>query len=382
MGMKHIENDFWAAELIAEWLAGDISRKGDLDAWLAESAGNRALFDRITSEHSLREHREKWDAISVEKGWAQLRGKVRGRRRTVRRWIAAASVAAMIAVIVAVRFGGSGETTAPVEPGMQSATLILPSGERVNLADTKGAIGTGAFNSENTISYTESDAGAQADAGHIWHHIEIPCGSEYRLALDDGTLVHLNSMSSLRYPAGFGAGRREVELEGEAWFEVSRDEARPFIVHTSKYDIEVLGTQFNVSDYTDDPISYTTLVSGSVRIDGLSDEGTVLEPGQQFSYDNTSGSYSVAHADAAYAAPWRDGRLIFRDQRLEDIMRALGRWYGVEAEYSDPGVGDMRFGLSLSREENIDRLLSIFEENGRVSIERRGNKVIIKRTNL
>jgi hypothetical protein len=252
----------------------------------------------------------------------------------------------------------------------------------VNLGDTKGAIATGAFNGENTISYTKSDTGAQTDAGSVWHHIEIPCGGEYRLALGDGTLVHLNSMSSLRYPADFGAGRREVELEGEAWFEVSRDEARPFIVHTSKYDIEVLGTQFNVSDYTDDPVSYTTLVSGSVRIGGLSGEGTVLEPGRQFAYDNTSGSYSVAQTDAAYAAPWRDGRLIFRDQRLEDIMRALGRWYGIEAEYSDPGVGDMRFGLSLGREESIDRLLSIFEENGRVNIERRGNKVMIKRANL
>ncbi len=177
MGMRHIENDFLTAELIAEWLAGDISRKEDLDAWLAGSAENRTLFDRITSEHSLMEHREKWDAIRMEKDWARLHSRLHGRRRGAMRWIAAASVAAMIAVIVAVRLGVGGET-APVEPGMQSATLILPSGERVNLADTKGAIGTGAFNGENTISYTGSDAGTQTDAGPVWHHIEIPCGSE------------------------------------------------------------------------------------------------------------------------------------------------------------------------------------------------------------
>lgn len=328
-----------------------------------EMAGMVRLLGEIDS-------RKGWQAVSSR--IEQKRSKIelnRARIKPKRVWWAAASLLILIGAGVWLWREDPHKDVVPA--GTQSAMLILPSGKKIDLAASKGEVSETAFNDSNTIFYNTA-AKAKNAAEPVWHTLEVPQGGEYRLLLADGSLVHLNSMSSVRFPVAFMGEQREVELHGEAWFEVSANTQNPFVVHTRHYDVEVVGTAFNVSSYDDDRLASTTLAEGGVKIGGVA-----LSPGEQYCFDTQSGTGTIEQVSAAMASAWRTGRLMFRDQRLEDIMRTLGRWYGVQIEYADPTARDMRFGMSLTRQPSIDPLLAIIAETGKVSIRKHGNTIII-----
>lgn len=344
--MKQILNDFETARGRAEQML----RQG---------------IDGVMADRVL-----KMSTVDSPKGWRAVRARRKHSHRAIR-WAAAASVLLLVGAGVWLLHNDAKDAAEP-----QSAMLILPSGEKIDLGKSKGVVDAAAFNEENTISYNGGQTGQAGQtpqpAEPVWHTLEVPQGGEYRLLLADGSLVHLNSMSSVRFPVAFMGEQREVELHGEAWFEVSANTQNPFVVHTRHYDVEVVGTAFNVSSYDDDRLASTTLAEGGVKIGGVA-----LSPGEQYCFDTQSGTGTIEQVSAAMASAWRTGRLMFRDQRLEDIMRTLGRWYGVQIEYADPTARDMRFGMSLTRQPSIDPLLAIIAETGKVSIRKHGNTIII-----
>ena len=153
-----------------------------------------------------------------------------------------------------------------------------------------------------------------------YHLLSIPRGGEFTMTLADGTRVWLNSESELHFPLQFGGEQRIVQLTGEAYFEVAKDAARPFIVKTSHYNIEVLGTRFNVADYDNDMSVHTTLVEGKVAVSGPGVRQRILQPNEQFVLDKNTGKQEIKTVDVSYIVAWKDAGFRFRDVRLEDIM--------------------------------------------------------------
>ena len=191
-----------------------------------------------------------------------------------------------------------------------------------------------------------------------YNTLSVPRGGEFHLILSDGTKVWLNSESTLRYPIHFST-IREVSLTGEGYFEVAKDKA-PFIVTIrDNKKVEVLGTKFNISAYTDNPI-YTTLVEGKVKV---SQEKSffILSPNQQAMFlDNDS--FNIMEVDAELYTSWTNGLYKFHSTRLSDIINQLSRWYDVDIQFKDKQLMDRRFTGAISRNNELGYAIYLIEK--------------------
>ena len=261
------------------------------------------------------------------------------------------------------------------------AVVTLANGEKINLGEEVAPIaekdGTRIQYHDGQLVYSSQSQTAKPQV--LYNELTVPRGGEYSLVLGDGTRVWLNAGSKLKYPVRFNGSQRRVFLSGEAYFEVAKDAARPFIVKTSHYNIEVLGTRFNVADYDNDMSVHTTLVEGKVAVSGPGVRQRILQPNEQFVLDKNTGKQEIKTVDVSYIVAWKDAGFRFRDVRLEDIMHAIERWYDVTVFYENQEVKDYRFGFNVGRDESIDPILRIFEANGRIKIDRNGKVLRIRR---
>jgi len=253
-----------------------------------------------------------------------------------------------------------------IAPGGNRATLTLTDGRTVDLNAEQGGIVVG-----DEIRYT--DGSSVSDTYHLSSQpasllsLTTPKGGTYRVTLPDGTNVWLNSASTLRYPSRFNERERLVELEGEAYFEVSRSDKRgkavssvPFKVVSPGQTVEVLGTHFNINAYSDEHTTNTTLLEGAVRV--TADNHTaLLKPGQQ-SKVGTEG-LRVTEVDTETVVDWKNGDFVFVDETLDNIMREIARWYDVDIVYQGRLRTD-RYNGQISRNKNLSEVLHILELSG------------------
>jgi ferric-dicitrate binding protein FerR (iron transport regulator) len=162
-------------------------------------------------------------------------------------------------------------------------------------------------------------------------------GEKKKINLPDGTSVILNAASTLRISDNFDGEKREVYLQGEAWFDVKRDPQKPFIVHTGKIATQVLGTHFNVSAYQNDANITVSLVQGKVQVDVNNDPAKriILDPGKQMTYSKGSGQTHVTDFIAEDITGWKENKLVFNYDSWPDAAKKLSRWYGVSVELKD-----------------------------------------------
>lgn len=178
---------------------------------------------------------------------------------------------------------------------------------------------------------------------------------EYWVTLDDGTLVHLNYNSRLIYPEKFG-DRRDVILDGEAYFMVAKDKRRKFVVHTPQGDVKVYGTEFNVNTRKDDEAVSVVLINGSVSFVSSAGREMMMQPGQELTAVDTQ--LSVTSIDTAPYVAWNTGLFVFKNSTLEYIMDVLSQWYGIrQVNYADDSLRKICFTGNLKRYGNIDRIL-------------------------
>ncbi len=246
-----------------------------------------------------------------------------------------------------------------IAPGIHTATLTLANGHKIDLATA--ANGKLAEEKDAIVNKTADGQivyaikGAGASALPEYNIMSTTRGQEYQLTLPDGTKVWLNTASSLKYPSSFAAASsRKVELKGEAYFEVAKDKAHPFLVTTGKQEVEVLGTHFNINAYDDDPNIRTTLLEGSVRVT----EGTqlkVLRPGQQ-SVSNGN-DLRVNEVDTEGVVAWKNGYFDFNEENLENIMNKIARWYDVTVVYKDPELKTQIFTGNISKFSTVSKVL-------------------------
>lgn len=386
-----INQYFEIARLIAKQISGELDKEEQirLENWRKESPENERLFEEIRNEENITANLRRRNSFNTDMGWEKVNEgihKYRFRKRVLRicRYAAMLAMPLVIAALVTFQIineNRNDKTIAATEqilPGSTKATLTLDNGEIVDLTATKGerleeSDGTLIKIDSATLNYKH---GTNAADGKIaYHKVSVPRGGEYKLVLSDGTRVHINSMSSLRYPVSFGSKTRQVELDGEAYFEVSKT-GQPFIVNANGMDVEVLGTTFNLSAYKDEP-RQTTLVSGSVRVRTGNGNSRIIKPSQQASIAPGANQIDVRTVDTAFYTSWIHGKIKFKDQRLEDIMKTLSRWYDMDIVYADKEAKNLRFGCYVNRYEEISPLLELLRNTGSVKIETKGKTIKI-----
>ena len=210
-----------------------------------------------------------------------------------------------------------------------------------------------------------------------YNEIIVPRGGEYTLTLVDGTTVILNSETRMRFPNTFVGTERKIFLSGEAYFDVARDENRPFLVEFQGGKVKVLGTRFNVQAYLGQN-TFATLVSGKVEISSGRDS-VVLHPGELCEISSVDRMLSVREADMMSVLAWKNGEFVFKDASLEQIVRALSRWYDTEIEYDALELQDMKFHIYMDRAKTLEEALQVISRMGEVTYEIVGGKVIIKK---
>jgi ferric-dicitrate binding protein FerR (iron transport regulator) len=202
------------------------------------------------------------------------------------------------------------------------------------------------------------------------------------MILPDNTMVYLNSGSEIKYAVNNAGGQREVFLDGEAWFDVAKNEKKPFVVNTPFYAVKVLGTRFNVKAYkTDDEIATTleegsveVLSSGSSRMNGKK----ILKPGQQFIYNQSTGTVRTEHVSTRLFTSWKDNKLIFINMNLEELIVLLERKYGVDIDVDDNIILDYHYDGTI-KNETILEVLDLLKETLPIRYKIEGQKVIIQK---
>ena len=358
-----------------------------LDEWRNQSEEHQRLYEKLVSGSFLEKAVSDNNKALRRREWKRLEARiVRRRGRSVRliRFRVAAAVCILALGIGAVglwsnsRQDRSGSPLAgSIRVGSPKAIVELAGGQQFLFnKDTTlrlEAQGIQLVSSRDTLDIIQP--AIAGERGEEYNVVRIPHGGEYITRLPDGSVVHLNAGSELKVPVHFGTESREVWLRGEGFFEVVHRENLIFTVHTDKADISVLGTEFDVRAYTDEKEVVTTLVQGAV---GVSSGRTYdrLKPGEQARIAG-KGDVRVAEVDIYPFIAWKNGRMVFENERLEKIMAELQRWYDFELFYADPDVKEMHFTIDILKYEEISKVLNLMERMNKVKFTQKGRTVVV-----
>lgn len=377
------------SELLYKKITGEASPEevAELELWASTAPRRRLLdaagnYDKMTADHIRR------NLVDTSRPMEEMQRKIARieRPRRLRRYAAAA--------VVAILVGGAATFFARMDHSDISDNIAAVE-QPVELDDIKpGSVKAIFTTSEGeSIQLNGSDAGVISEIlvektrkGTPIKTIEelcldVPRGGEYMVVLEDSTKVWLNSQSQLRCPAVFADNERRVKVTGEVYFEVQRDEKRPFYVETEGQVIRVYGTRFNVKAYDDEETVYTTLESGSISLTATGDNGgeLFLAPGHQARLNVADSRIDMHVVDTEAITGWRHGQFVFEEQRLEDIMRDLSRWYDFEYRFDAPELRDVVFKGSIARYSDFMTALAIIETSGNILFTMDNGVVVISR---
>jgi ferric-dicitrate binding protein FerR (iron transport regulator) len=324
--------------------------------------------------------------------WQQAFHEITGQTKPVARvyvlrkwWWAAASIVVMLAVgtyfLTANKKTGHSTTKtqkqADVPPGGQKAVLTLADGKTIVLDNAANGNLAQQGNAEvvkladGQITYNVKDLAAK---DVMWNTMSTPTGGTYQVTLPDGTKVWLNAASAITYPTAFAGNKREVTIKGEAYFEVTKNKQKPFIVDIDgKSRVEVLGTIFNINSYDNEPGIHTTLVEGSVKITKAT-QSAILKPGQQAIV--ASGITVKSNANIDQVLAWKNGLFEFEGLDLPAVLRQLERWYDIKVQYRR-AVDNGQYGGRLLRSVNLSEILAILEQVSDVKFKLEGKTLMV-----
>ena len=379
-----------------------------LEQWANSAPENRVLLDHILKEEQLitdvKSFDDLWrDSIGANR-YKKMEQAVLSQistptRNLWRKWMSYAAIIAGIAICTGIwilnqRNLMKGEhaitaKTKDAKPEGNSAVLTLSDGREINLSTTQEGIIISddiLYGDSSAVLSNETESiKDRSDLKNYQLKLATPNGVSYRVTLADGTQVWLNAGSTLYYPVKFGDAERIVELQGEAYFDVTsktnkRTKSKvPFIVKTNGQNVRVIGTQFNISAYEEDAETLTTLVGGKVAVGKSAVKGgtrkeTILKPGQQ-SINNLANDILVKQVDVTPFIAWKDGLFYFKNTPFEEIMKQIARWYNVEVIYKK-GIPKETFTGKMNRSLSLSSVLELLNvSNVRVHIE--GKKLIV-----
>ncbi len=378
-------------QLIQLYLTGDLSEeeKVKLEDWIHGDSSRKRLFDEICEERNVARDLEVYERVNKESAWEKVvcRGNIKlqhsSRRLGWYRWVAAVMLPVMVAAGYFIREMKrdslqQGVEIASIEPGKSKAILRLGNNRVLEITKEREthvdvAEGVAATNNSLGMIYPEQVATGKTE----YNVLEVPRGGEYTVTLSDGTVVHLNSGSELRYPVAFGAERREVFLSGEGYFEVVKDSVRPFFVNADKLKIRVYGTSFNVNTYDLENIQ-TVLVEGKIGIQTMNmNTEYMVKPGQLALYNQEKGTMEILNVDVLPYVAWKDHEFMFDDESLEKIMNRLSLWYDVDVFFQTASLKQLHFTGHLGRYDDISHILDAISGVTQVKFSVKGRTIIV-----
>lgn len=381
------------AYLIAGYIRNTLTNTEheELDDWVNESDRNMKLFEDLTDERNIEYNLQMMDKTQSEQTFRELQQsgrfeKPKGRKSRLVWMSAAAAVIISLALFVVWRTANpsSSQNSQPsivkneaLQPGGNRATLTLPNGFVIDLADVKN----GALPNAEALNISKQDdqilvyrQGSDNKAVEAMHILTTPVGGQFQVTLHDNTKVWLNAESTLRYPATFKGNERKVELSGEAYFEVAPNAKTPFSVVLADSDtVTVLGTHFNVQAYPQEKEKEITLVEGKVLVQNDRNKA-VLTPGMQAVIEGNATNI-IEKADIGEITGWKDGLFVFHDAPIERIMSQVARWYNARVIYQ--GTIKQQFNATIHRDEPLEKLLSLLELNGYVKFKTENNIIYV-----
>lgn len=379
------------SELLIKKISSALSpeEEEELQSWRNENEENARLYDRLTDPASLKASLDLWSMVDTQRSCREMQYQVNRmvRHRHVSYYISVAAALAVVLLLtmffystgdielqpVAETAGGDSSVTAieEIKPGVTYATLSDAAGHNVALNASDTAVVASVLLS-----------GGECDSLDHELCLDVPRGGEFKVQLEDGTEVWLNSSSKLYYPKTFSGDVRKVRIEGEAYFAVATDSLRPFYVETENQLVRVYGTSFNIRYYPEESEVYTTLEKGRVSLQRADDLGgeLFLTPGHQSVFAISDMKVRVRPVNTDVVTSWRKGRFVFEHQTLLRIMQDLSRWYDFDYEIADASLGKEEFMGSIPRYSDFTTAISILEKCGGIRFTVADGKVIVSRT--
>ncbi|MFV0541943.1 MAG: FecR family protein [Aestuariibaculum sp.] len=360
-----------------------------LREWIADP-NNEPLFKSHIKTNYLITHN--MNSFNIDEAKANLNKKIEREKKSRRFHIAKYATITILLLalpLITLLPKRSTDTLQPKHEKLiindEKITLTLDDGSRIVLNDTSA---TQIANSEGNVVVKKN--GKRLNYNNkketnklIYNELKIPYGKRFEIKLSDGTLVHLNSGSSLKYPASFISSEenRKVFLTGEAFFDVAKNEKQPFIVNNNDLDIKVLGTKFNVSAYPEDNNTDVVLVEGSVKmqsLDNLEKNSLLLQPGHKGSFNNLEKNLEAKRVNTAIYTSWVNGNVVFRNTPFSNIIKKLERHYNVIIINNNHKLSSQTFNATIEVEkESIEDVLFYFNKVYQIDYNIENNTIII-----
>lgn len=352
-----------------------INSKGKIDFKKLKklSIEEQELIQNLYEDGLVEEALSFIDSIDVDKNWDELQGMLqRHSKPVVPLWKKSMKYAAILFVLLGMFFLFQQKQS--VNPDVKLAgdeiQLVLENGE-VQILKSSGAdeivLNSGQVigNQKGTELKYDSDSGVKE---LVYNQIRIPYGKTFNVTLSDGTHVCLNSGSTLKFPVRFINGmKREVFLEGEAFFDVTKDKRHPFVVNANAVSVRVLGTKFNVSSYAEDKVVNTVLVEGSVALSSTvrPNEKTMLTPGYKGGFDKSgNAAFSLEKVDTKFYTNWMKGEIVFKGVGFKEIISKLERTYNVSIKNNNKALDGVKFSGAFDK--NIESINDVMDAMSKI----------------
>ncbi|MEQ2978353.1 FecR domain-containing protein [Butyricimonas faecihominis] len=357
--------------VFAQLLGMEIEQeRRQLDEIVVPDSKEKLLLDEMSSGEDYLRRRQMIEDIDVDR---ELERVMRPRRRRL-----SVLLGRVAAVLLPLLLGGTAIyvmysrnnaslknviSLHDVEPGTLEAVLVTSDGTLRELQTAGNHInekdGSKIMVDSARLNYQDNRPESVREL--IYNKLLVGRGHEYMLILNDGTRVWMNSKSELSYPVAFGENVRRVRLSGEAYFEVTKDSVRPFIVEVDRgFEVKVLGTHFNIKAYDTDDSYETTLVEGKVQVSQGHKTKITLEPSEQMVIGK-DGRHEVRVVNTSYYTAWHEGWFYFNDESLEQVLIMIGRWYDVDFVFAKENLKEIAVTGKLKRFENLSVILKMLE---------------------
>lgn len=401
MAAQEDQIDFRIAELIARYLQQEIteSERMELDRWRTVDEAHEALWVKLTHPGYVGRRLKTWHTPAVSgRLFDRIQQGIVVDDHPQRRF-PFIKVAAAIATVLSIglllyRTSDRSESTAtglaandsvrvtdmPSAPATLAAkeiVLTMADGRQIPLNQNRELTETDGTSLQGNAQALTYVTGSRNITHPATNSVSTPKGLTYQLILSDGTKVWLSSQTTLRFPVSFLNNQRSVDLDGEAYFDVSPDKEKPFIVNTSRSEITVLGTSFNVKAYAGEQIHKTSLVTGAVSVSDTERTTTrVIKPGYEAIVDHAA-IRSVNRFDLDQVLAWKNGWFVFANEPLEALTNDLSRWYNVRFRFDEDSYKDYRFSARLKRTPSVVELLDVIAETAKVKFVRTTDGLIL-----
>lgn len=326
---------------------------------------------------------ELFNSIDTEAAFNKVKSRIKQRESDIktRKTSLAISVCAAAAVVIAFVFLKLPENQYKQEVSINYQTkldttsvyIILSEGTYIKIPDNETVIIDNQYfsgTSTNGTLYCSNNPFAEDNRFNI-NTIITPIGKNYRIILEDGSLICMNAATTLSFPTLFNLREREVYLQGEAFFDINNTGDYPFVVKTDNLNVKVMGTLFNVRAYEDEAYAFATLIKGAVQVNNnKSDNYTNLRPSEQYSLNLSTMKQEIAEVDTNIVTAWMNDMFVFKNEKLGAVMSDLRKWYVFNYEFEDKMASEVRISGNIKRDKKLDEVFYMISELNKVQINK------------